>query len=97
MAKIQELEAILADRNKLLSLIRDELMVLKDKYADPRRTAIGFDVYDLSKDDLIPKENTVITMTRGGYIKRMSIDNFRNQNRGGRGIKGMQTIENDYI
>ena len=97
MAKIQELEAILADRNKLLSLIRDELMVLKDKYADPRRTAIGFDVYDLSKDDLIPKENTVITMTRGGYIKRMSIDNFRSQNRGGRGIKGMQTIENDYI
>ena len=77
--------------------IREEILAIADKYGDERRTAIGYDVYDLSTEDLIPRENTVITMTKLGYIKRMTVDNFRSQNRGGRGIKGMQTIEDDYI
>ena len=97
MAKIKELRAILADENLLLGVIKTEIMEIADKYGDERRTAIGYDVYDLSTEDLIPRENTVITMTKLGYIKRMTVDNFRSQNRGGRGIKGMQTIDEDYI
>ncbi len=97
MDKIRELKAILADRNLLLRVIRKEILEISDKYGDERKTSIGFDEYDLSVEDLIPKENTVITMTKLGYIKRMTIDNFRSQNRGGKGIKGMQTIEDDYI
>ena len=84
-------------RNLLLRVVREEILAIADKYGDERRTAIGYDVYDLSTEDLIPRENTVITMTKLGYIKRMTVDNFRSQNRGGRGIKGMQTIEDDYI
>lgn len=97
MNKIRELKAILADRNLLLRVIREEILMIFDKYGDERRTSIGFDEYDISMEDLIPKENTVITMTKLGYIKRMTVDNFRSQNRGGKGIKGMQTIEDDYI
>lgn len=97
MQKISEYKAILADRKKLLTVIREEIIVIRDKYGDDRRTAIGFDEYDISMEDLIPNENTVIAMTRLGYIKRMSIDNFKSQNRGGKGIKGMQTIEEDFI
>ena len=97
MAKITEYKAILADRKKLLGVIREEILVIRDKYGDDRRTSIGFDEYDLSMEDLIPVENTVIAMTRLGYIKRMSIDNFKSQNRGGKGIKGMQTIDEDFI
>ena len=67
--------------------IREEILAIADKYGDERRTAIGYDVYDLSTEDLIPRENTVITMTKLGYIKRMTVDNFRSQNRGGRGIR----------
>ena len=95
--KIRKFLAILADRNLLLRVVREEILAIADKYGDERRTAIGYDVYDLSTEDLIPRENTVITMTKLGYIKRMTVDNFRSQNRGGRGIKGMQTIEDDYI
>lgn len=95
--KISELKAILADEKRLLRVIRDEIMVISDKYGDERRTAIGFDEYDMSMEDLIPDEDTIVAMTNLGYIKRMSIDNFRNQNRGGKGIKGMQTIEEDFI
>ena len=76
---------------------REEILVIKDKYGDDRRTSIGFDEYDISMEDLIPKENIVITMTKLGYIKRMSVDNFKSQHRGGKGIKGMQTIDDDYI
>jgi len=97
MNKIRELKAILGDRNLLLRVIREEILIICDKYGDERRTSIGFDEYDISMEDLIPKENTVITMTKLGYIKRMTVDNFRSQNRGGKGIKGMQTIEDDYI
>ena len=97
MAQIERLEAILADEKLLLGVIREEILVIKDKYGDDRRTSIGFDEYDISMEDLIPVTNTVITMTKLGYIKRMSLDNFRAQNRGGKGIKGMETIDDDYI
>ena len=96
VARIAELKAILADEKKLLGVIREEILLIADKYGD-ERTSIGFDEYDISMEDLIPVTNTVITMTKLGYIKRMSVDNFRSQHRGGKGIKGMETIENDYI
>ena len=95
-ARISELKAILADEKKLLGVIREEIMIISDKYGDDRRTAIGYDD-DMSMEDLIPDEDTVIAMTHLGYIKRMDVDNFKAQNRGGKGIKGMQTIEEDYI
>ena len=97
MEKIRKLQAILADRNTLLRVIREEILAIAEKYGDERRTSIGFDAYDISMEDMIPRENTVITMTKLGYIKRMTVDNFRSQNRGGRGIKGMQTLDDDYI
>ena len=97
MEKIRKLKAILEDRNLLLRVIREEILEISEKYGDDRRTSIGFDAFDISMEDMIPRENTVITMTKLGYIKRMTVDNFRSQNRGGKGIKGMQTIEDDYI
>ena len=96
-AKIAELKAILADEKKLLCVIKEEISLIADKYGDDRRTAIGYDEYDMSAEDLIPDDDIVVTMTNFGYIKRMSSDNFKSQNRGGKGIKGMQTIEEDYI
>ena len=95
--KIAEYKAILADRKVLLSVVKKEIIEIRDKYGDERRTSIGYDEYDLSMEDLIPNENTIITMTKLGYIKRMTLDNFKSQHRGGKGIKGMQTIEDDYI
>ena len=97
MSRIKELKAILADEKILLGVIKDELILIRDKYGDERRTSIGFDVDDISMEDLIPRENTIITMTKLGYIKRMTVDTFKSQNRGGKGIKGMQTIDEDYI
>ena len=97
MKRISELKAILADNKLLLGVIREEIMVIADKYGEDRRSSIGFDEYDISMEELIPVTNTVITMTKVGYIKRMSIDNFKAQHRGGKGIKGMETIEDDYI
>lgn len=97
MAKIGELKAILGDEKKLLGVIREEILVISDKYGDERRTAIGYDEYDMSAEDLIPDDDVVVAMTNFGYIKRMSSDNFKSQNRGGKGIKGMQTIDEDYI
>ena len=97
MKRIGELKAILADRKVLLGVIKEEILVIKDKYGDDRRTKIGFDEFDISMEDLIPKENVVITMTNLGYIKRMSEDTFKSQHRGGKGIKGMQTIDSDYV
>jgi len=97
MAKIEELKAILGDEKILLGVIRKEIITISEKYGDDRRTTIGFDEFDISNEDLIPRENVVIAMTKLGYIKRMTIDNFKSQNRGGKGIKGMQTIEDDYI
>ena len=97
LAKIAELKAILADEKLLLGVIRDEMLITAEKYGDDRRSQIGFDVYDINMEDLISRDNTVIAMTSLGYIKRMTVDNFKSQNRGGKGIKGMQTIEEDYI
>ncbi len=94
---IEELKAILADHNKLLGVIKKELQVISDKYGDERKTKIGFDEFDLTTEDLIPDETTVITATQLGYVKRMTPDNFHSQNRGGKGIKGMQTIEDDVV
>ena len=95
--KIAELKAILADEKLLLGVIKEEITMISDKYGDDRRTKIGFDEYDISMEDMIPNENTVIAMTNLGYVKRMTVDNFKSQNRGGKGIKGMQTIEDDFI
>ena len=97
MALITELKSILADEKKLLTVIRTEILAIADKYGDDRRTQIGFDEFDISMEDLIPETNTVITMTKVGYIKRMGTDNFKSQHRGGKGIKGMETIQDDYI
>ncbi len=97
LARIAELKAILADEKLLLGVIRKEIIEISDKYGDDRRSQIGYDVYDIDMEDLIPRENTIIAMTNLGYIKRMTIDNFKSQNRGGKGIKGMQTIEEDFI
>ena len=97
MERIAELKAILADEHKLLGVIKEEILIIATKYGDDRRTSIGFDDDDITIEDLIKKENTVITMTKLGYIKRMTIDNFKAQHRGGKGIKGMQTIEDDFI
>ena len=97
LAKIAEYKAILGDKKLLLGVIKKEISVIADKYGDERRTAIGYDEYDLSTEDLIPDEPCVIARTNIGYIKRMTPDNFKSQNRGGKGIKGMQTIEDDYI
>jgi len=97
LKKIAELKAILADEKVLLGVIRTEIKEISNKYGDERRSKIGFDEYDISMEDMIPKDNTVIAMTNLGYIKRMTIDNFKSQNRGGKGIKGMKTIEEDFI
>ena len=97
MIRIAEYKKILSDRNELLTVISNEITIIRDKYGDDRRTAIGYDEFDISMEDMIPCENTVVAMTSLGYIKRMTVDNFRSQNRGGKGIKGMQTIADDYI
>ncbi|MCR1918543.1 DNA gyrase subunit A [Frisingicoccus caecimuris] len=96
-AKIAELKAILGDEKRLLGVIRDEIIIIRNKYGDDRRTSIGVDDDEITIEDLIKKENTVIAMTKLGYIKRMTVDNFRSQNRGGKGIKGMSTLDDDYI
>ena len=94
---IAELKAILADEKLLLGVIKKEISEIADKFGDERRTAIGFDEFDISMEDMIPVTNTVITFTKLGYIKRMNVDNFKSQHRGGKGIKGMETIDEDYI
>ena len=97
MKKIEEYRAILADRKLLLGVIRKEILVISEKYGDERRTHIGYDEFDISMEDLIPRDNVVITVTNMGYIKRMSMDTFKSQSRGGKGIKGMQMLEDDFI
>ena len=97
LERIRGLKEILADRKVLLGVIREEVNYISDKFGDDRRSKIGYDIEDVDMEDLIPRENTIIAMTKLGYIKRMTVDNFKAQNRGGKGIKGMQTIEDDYI
>ena len=95
MASIKK--EILADEKVLLGVIRTEIQEISDKFGDDRKSKIGYDVYDISVEDMIPNENTIIAMSNLGYVKRMTIDNFKSQHRGGKGIKGMQTIEDDFI
>ena len=95
--RIEELKAILADRKLLLKVIKEEILIISEKYGDERKTQIGFDEFDISMEDLIPEQDVVITKTKLGYIKRMTTDTFKSQNRGGKGIKGMQTLEEDYV
>ena len=97
LKKIEEYKAILSDKKILLGVIRTEILQIIEKFGDDRRTQFGYDEDDIEDEDLIPRGNTVIAMTSLGYIKRMTVDNFKTQNRGGRGIKGMSTIEDDYI
>ncbi|MDC7293172.1 MULTISPECIES: DNA gyrase subunit A [unclassified Butyrivibrio] len=97
LKKIEELKAILADEKLLLGVIKKEITEISDKYGDDRKSQIGHDESDIDIEDLIPNVNTVIAMTDLGYIKRMSIDNFKAQNRGGKGIKGITTIDNDFV
>ena len=97
MKKIAELKAILEDRKVLLQVIKEEITIIANKYGDDRRTTIGFDEEDITMEDLIPKEDVIITMTKLGYVKRMSMDTFKSQNRGGKGVKGMQTLNEDYV
>nr|WP_044931192.1 DNA gyrase subunit A [Butyrivibrio sp. AC2005] len=97
LKRIEELKLILSDKKVLLGVIRKEITEISDKYGDDRKTQIGHDDSDINIEDMIPNVNTVIAMTNVGYIKRMSIENFRAQNRGGKGIKGISTIENDYV
>ena len=96
MVTIDYLKGILSDEKKLLGVIREEILVISEKYGDDRRTSIGYDEFDITMEDLIPNENTVIAMTNLGYIKRMTVDNFKAQHHGGKGIKGIQTIADDY-
>ena len=97
LAKIARLKEILADEKVLLGVIRTEIQEISDKFGDDRKSQIGYDMYDISMEDMIPNENTIIAMSNLGYVKRMTIDNFKSQHRGGKGIKGMQTIEDDFI
>ena len=93
MARIEYLKEILADEKKLLGVIKEEITLISDKYGDDRRTKIGYDEFDINMEDLIPVSDTVITMTHLGYIKRMTPDNFRSQNRGGKGVKCYKITE----
>ncbi|MCR5518416.1 MAG: DNA gyrase subunit A [Lachnospiraceae bacterium] len=97
LAKIAEYEAILADKNKLLALVKEELLEIRNRFADERRTTFEADEGEFTNEDFIPDDSTVIAYTHIGYIKRMTLDNFRAQKRGGKGIKGMETIEDDFV
>ena len=94
---IEKLKAILADHKLLLKTIKEEILAIAEKYGDDRRTEITYDETEISIEDLIADDDVVITATQLGYIKRMTLDNFHSQNRGGRGIKGMKTLDDDYV
>ena len=97
LEKIGEYEAILADESKVCEVIKEDLITLKNKYGDPRRTEIAMDYSDLDDEDLIEEEECIITLTHNGYTKRMPVDTYRSQNRGGRGITGVTTREEDFV
>ena len=94
---IEEYKAILADESRILGIIKDELTQVKEKYGDARRTRITIDTSELNVEDLIAEEDVVITLTHNNYIKRMPLDTYRRQNRGGKGIKGMGTKAADFV
>lgn len=94
---IEEYKAILADENRILGIIKDELTQVKNKYGDARRTKLTIDTSEINVEDLIAEEDVVITLTHNNYIKRMPLDTYRRQNRGGKGVKGMGTKETDFV
>ena len=94
---IEEYKAILADEQKILNIIKEELTTVKEKYGDDRRTKLTIDTSEIDVEDLIAEEDVVITLTHNNYIKRMPLDTYRRQNRGGKGIKGMGTKETDFV
>ncbi|SES35360.1 DNA gyrase subunit A [Salisediminibacterium halotolerans] len=95
--RIRELKAILADEEKILEIIRNELTELRDKYGDDRRTTITFGEDSMEDEDLIPRQNVVITVSHQGYIKRLPVSTYRSQKRGGRGVQGMGTYDDDFV
>ncbi|WP_053083725.1 DNA gyrase subunit A [Rubeoparvulum massiliense] len=95
--KIAELRAILADENRILGIISEELTEIKNKYGDPRRTSITIGEHEIADEDLIPEEDVVITLTHQGYIKRLPVNTYRSQKRGGKGVQGMSTKEDDFV
>ena len=97
METIEWLQSVLADEHKVLELIKDELLEMKRRFNDARRTVITSDVSNLDIEDLIAEEDIVITLTHQGYIKRQPVDTYRSQKRGGRGISGMSTKEEDFL
>ncbi|MCD7752833.1 MAG: DNA gyrase subunit A [Lachnospiraceae bacterium] len=96
-SKISYYKALLSDKKLLYGVIKQEINTIAEKYGDDRRTKVVFDDSEFNTEDFVPLNDTVLAMTHLGYIKRMTMDNFKAQNRGGRGIKGMSTIEDDYI
>ena len=97
LAKINEYEATLADESKICEIIKEDLITLKNKYGDPRRTEIVPDYSDLEDEDLIDEEECIITLTHNGYTKRMPVDTYKSQHRGGRGITGVTTRDEDFV
>ncbi|MGD8190589.1 DNA gyrase subunit A [Brevibacillus ginsengisoli] len=97
LAKIAELKAILADEGRIYAIIREEILEIRDKFGDERRTEITFDEDSILDADLIPQEDVVITLTHGGYIKRLPATTYRSQRRGGRGVQGAGTKDDDFV
>ena len=95
--KIADFRDILENREHLLQIIKEEMLDIKNRYGDKRRTEITLDSYDIEDEDLIPQEDILITLTQKGYIKRLTTDTFRSQHRGGKGIKGMTTADDDNV
>ena len=97
LAAIEEYKAILADESRILGIIKDELTEVKKKFGDARRTKLTIDTSEINVEDLIAEEDVVITLTHNNYIKRIPLDTYRRQNRGGKGVKGMPTKEKDFV
>lgn len=95
--KIEELEDILASHERILGIIKDELKEMKEKFGDDRRTTVEVSAYDMEIEDLIPEEDVVVTITNTGYIKRIPVATYRTQKRGGKGVTGMETKEEDFV
>lgn len=97
LKKIEWLKSVLADESKIMTIIKEELTAVKEKYGDVRRTTITYDMSEMSEEDLIADEDVVLTISHNNYIKRMKLDTYNKQNRGGQGILGMSTKEGDFV
>ncbi len=97
LKKIEWLKSVLADESKIMTIIKEELTAVKEKYGDARRTTITYDMSEMSEEDLIADEDVVLTISHNNYIKRMKLDTYNKQNRGGQGILGMSTKEGDFV